>query len=350
MFAVLVARQFENKKTPFPFQDNLETSRTEQDKLKSFLKQVADLSRENITLLRTELKELHGQINDDKADVQLNFRDLCATFEQLLLERDNKERDLVQSLKADHEMEIASHKDLQETKDVESNFLKEENSRLEKVVEEHELLKVDLEEKCKAYDRRIEELEERVKAVLDEKERAVKETEERLHESHKAEIDSIRSRFKLMMSDRSPSESSLEKFDFKDEPLARYSKGDMEEAVMQEMKKWQRKVEEIQIQHEILLEDVRKQISDEKDRQIMLLQERVANLNLECLKHKNTIQQLAESDFNCQNSELLQKIDLLEKEKSELQSEVDRIKQQDLAASVAVVEGEFRLRFQVGVQ
>lgn len=301
--------------------------------------QLADLSRENITLLRTELKELHVQVQDSKSGLQLNFQDFHNAFQELLVARDRKEQELVQRLTADHEIEIADHKLAHEQKDTEINCLKMENVRLEesfkKSADECESLRMQLENN----ERRLEELERRVKEVLEEKEKAVKETAEQLHERHKAEIETIRSRFKLMMSDRSPSESSLEKFDFRDESVAKYSKAEVDEAVTQEMKKWQRKVEEIQIQHEIFLEDLRRQVSDEKDKQIVMLQERVANLNLECMKHKNTIQQLAESDFQCQNSELLRKIDLLEREKFDLQAEMEKLKQQELVTSVAVVEG-----------
>lgn len=302
---------------------------------------MSDLAHENIKLLRTELNVLKSKVEDNTSDVQLNFKDLVESFQQLLLERDNKEREIVQRLRADHELEITEHKRVQEQQDAQINQLKEEKTKLEdsfkKAAEENE---AELKKLSEEYERKMEVLENRVKEVVDEKEKAVKETTDRLHESHKAEIESIRSRFKLMMTDRSPSESSLEKFDFKDDSLARYTKSELEEAVAQETKKWQRKVEEIQIQHEIFLDDVKRQISDEKDKQLVLLQERVANLNLECMKHKNTIQQLAESDLQDQNSELLGRVDLLEREKSGFQADVDAVNQQELVASVAVIEGK----------
>lgn len=298
-------------------------------------------------LLRTELKELQKHIVDNKSDVQLNFNDFVTSFQELLLEYDNKEREIVQRLTVDHELEITDYKRVQEEQNCEMNRLKEENARLQhslqKVAEENTAVKEKLEKVSEDYDCKVNELENRVKEVLDEKEKAVKEITDRLHESHKAEIESIRSRFKLMMCDRSPSETSLEKVDFKEDSSSKHTKAEIEEAVSQEMKRWQRKVEEIQIQHEIFVDDVRREISEEKEKQIVILQERVANLNLECIKHKNTIQQLAESDIQSQNSELLAKLDLLEKEKNELQMEVDRCKQQqppqELVASVAVLEG-----------
>lgn len=275
----------------------------------------------------------------------MNFKQFNASFEDLLLQRDNCEQEIVQKLIADHETEITEYKQVQEEKELEIRHLKEENARLKESAknsnDECEALRSEVEK----FDKGKQEMEKRVQEVLIEKEKAVKETAERLHENHKAEIDSIRSRFKLMMSDRSPSETSLEKFDFRDESVVKHTKIEIEEALAQETKKWQRKVEEIQLQHEISLDDARRQISDEKEKQIMMLQERVANLNLECMKHKNTIQQLAESDIQYQNSELLRKIDLLEKEKCEVQAELEKIKQQDLTASVAIVEGSGAIVF-----
>lgn len=309
-----------------------------------------DLSRENIVLLRTELKELQRHTEDNKSELQLNFKELMTAFQELLQKRDNKEQEIVQRLTVDHELEISEYKRVQQQNNAEIDLLKEENARLqealEKANEDSTTLTAELARVTENYEQRIRDLENRVEEVLGEKEKAVKETADRLHDSHKAEIESIRSRFKWMMSDRSPSESSLEKLDFKDENLVKHTKAEIDEAVMQEMKKWERKVQEIQIQHEIFLEDVRRQISDEKDKQIVILQERVANLNLECMKHKNTIQQLAESDIQCQNSEFLRKIDVLEKEKNELQVEVDRLKQQqEMVGSVAVVEGKIPRQF-----
>lgn len=263
------------------------------------------------------------------------LQELSNSHRELLAQRDNKEREVVQRLTVDHELEVADHRRAQEVKEEKIRSLVEENGRLEGLVEKCEQQRENLSEEIvrvkEDYSRRIDDLERQVKEVLDEKEKAVKDTTERLHQEHKAEMESIRSRFKLMVSERSPSESSLEKFEFRDE-----SSSKVEEAVAQEMRRWQRKVEELQIQHEIFLEDIRKQITEEKDKQIMMLQERVANLNLECMKHKNTIQQLAESDVQTQNSELAKKLDIFEREKKELQAELDRMKQQDLTSSVAV--------------
>lgn len=86
-------------------------------------------------------------------------------------------------------------------------------------------------------------------------------------------------------------------------------------------------------------------MSEDKDKQIELLREREANLNLECIKYKGTIQQLAESESESQNIELLHKVECLEKEKHKLENELtlERSRHEmhpDMAASVAVCEGK----------
>lgn len=320
---------------------------------------MSNIAFENIRLLRTELNALRGNVVENESSVQLNFKDLIESFQQLLIERDYKERQIVQRLTADHELEITEHKRVLEQNDAEINRLKEERRELEdslkKSSEEKETLQAELKKITEEYDRKVEELENRVKEVVEEKEKAVKESKDQLIESHKAEMESIRSRFKLMMADRSPSESSLEKVDLKED--ARFTKTELEEAVAQENKKWLRRMHDLQATHETSLETIKTELMDEKEKSIVLLQERVSSLMLECMKYKGTIQQLAESDAAYQNAELLQKIEVLEKEKSDLMAELEAFKQpqqeqqqqlqqqQEMAASVAVVEGRLDMFF-----
>lgn len=342
----------------FFFQDNLETSRSEQNKLKSFLVTLADMSRQNILVLKSELKELKSQIVDHRAEINLQYGFLGSSWENLSVERDNKEREMLQRVTVDHELEISDHKRVHQAKDEEIKSLRRENLHLETTIrnsaEESGILRGELDNISAKHKKQVEDLERQLLDASAERERMVKETAERLYRDHKAEIDSIRSRFRLMTMERSPSESSLEKIerlDLKDESAAKLmkemfekqAKMDMEEAVGQEVKKWQKKVEEIDIKHELLLEDVTKRISEEKDKQIDILREREASLNLECIKYKRTIQQLAESEVQTENSELLQKIEVLEIEKRLLEVEMEKLKQfgnmQDLGTSVAVYEG-----------
>lgn len=328
------------KNKTITFQDNLETSRTEQDKLKLCLKELADLSRDNIKLLRTELKELQKHVQDNKSDVLLNFSNLTTSFQNLLLKHDSNEREIIEGLNAEHDIQIMEYKMEQHQRSVEKKSLEEQivylDDSLKKASEDNEFLKSELAKVNENCERRVGALESRVKEVLEEKERAVKETTDRLCETHKNEIERLRSHFKYVMSDRSPSQVSIEKFDFKDDSQAKHTKAELDEAVAQETKKWQRTVEQIQIQHYISLEDVRKQITDKKDQEIVALREQVESLIADCKKYKNAIQKISDR-------ELLRRIDLLEREKSELQLQVDGTRQQpltDLAASVAVVEGE----------
>lgn len=101
-----------------------------------------------------------------------------------------------------------------------------------------------------------------------------------------------------------------------------------------------------ELEKEILLDEVSRRVGEDKDKQIELLREREANLNLECIKYKSTIQQLAESESESQNIELLQKVECLERERHKLENELTlertrhEVVHSDMAASVAVCEGQ----------
>lgn len=197
----------------------------------------------------------------------------------------------------------------------------------------------------------------------------------------------FRTRFKLFtLKDRSPSDSSLEKIDHNvidvsrhkeivqqlRDDLAMEKEKAVNEAIVevcfyaqnklesikilnllfQERQRWESKLEQELTQSrirneqekQVLFNEAMRRVVDEKEKQIELWREREAVLNLECIKYKNTIQQLAESenDNSSHNSTLLDKMDALQRDKCQLEAElsaersrrlVDTV--QDLTASVA---------------
>lgn len=85
-----------------------------------------------------------------------------------------------------------------------------------------------------------------------------------------------------------------------------------------------------------------RRVIDEKEKQIEVLREREATLNLECIKYKNTIQQLTEQETESNNS-LLERLDVLEREKCQLEADLSMERSRrltdgpiDMGASVAV--------------
>lgn len=92
----------------------------------------------------------------------------------------------------------------------------------------------------------------------------------------------------------------------------------------------------------MLFNEAMRRVVDEKEKQIECLREREAALNMECIKYKNTIQQLTESESESNNSLLMERVEALERDKNQLEAElsVERSKRvseipQDLTASVA---------------
>lgn len=332
----------------------MDTSRSEQDKLKSFLIKLAELSNENIKLLKAELNDLRAKILNEKSDMNTTCQNLNSSWESLSIERDNKEREVLQRLTIDHESEISDYKRLSQIKEEEIKALRIEKSCLEMSLknsgEENDALKEELEQFLAKHDEKIKELENRMTEMNAEKEKAAKDLTDKLNREHKTEIENIRSRFRLMM-DRSPSDPGLEKTerpDISQEPAIKQMKEqfekrvkiEVEEAVTQEQNKWQKKLEEMQEKYEVMMDNLAKRLSEDKDRQIDLLRERENNLVLECAKYKTTIQQLAECESQSELTELLRKVESLEKEKGLLQAELEKSRMHDLSASIAVLEGK----------
>lgn len=84
-----------------------------------------------------------------------------------------------------------------------------------------------------------------------------------------------------------------------------------------------------------------RRVVDEKEKQIEILREREANLNLECIKFKNTIQQLTETGTESNNS-LIERVEMLERDKCQLEADLSMERSRrlselptDMIASVA---------------
>lgn len=84
-----------------------------------------------------------------------------------------------------------------------------------------------------------------------------------------------------------------------------------------------------------------RRVVDEKEKQIEFLRDREASLNLECIKYKNTIQQLTEQENESTNS-LLAKVEMLERDKCQLEADLSMERSRrltdlpvDMGASVA---------------
>lgn len=336
---------------------------------------MAVLARQAIGQLRSELNELRSLVVTDRSTMSMQYESLTSSWENLTVEIDNKEREIIHKMTTDHKMEIEDFKRLKELKEKEVMNLQKEVLQLEKSLqnssEEVCLLKKAVHELQEEYEKEKKDMEKTVDDLKLEKQQCIKELSEKLVREHKAEIESIRSRFRLMSitkMERSPSESNLdgiERGESKElanhEAIILQLKENYEiekqkavsAAVLQESRKWEiilnEKLGEMKTKHElekeIMLDEAIKKVVEEKDKQIDLLRMLEKNPDDECTNCRNTMQKLTEKENQC--VKLCEKLECLEKEKIEVEAQLGLEKSrfvddstQDMIASVAVCEGK----------
>ncbi|KAF5307853.1 hypothetical protein FQR65_LT06585 [Abscondita terminalis] len=360
-------------------EDNLQTSQTERDRLKDLVLKMAVVAKQAVDLLRIELKEFKSFVFSMRNDIDQQYESVSSSWESLAIEMDNKEKEIVQKITTVHDLEINDFKKLNDDKNQEVDALKTQILKLERSLldstDEVSNLKLTLIKLQKDYEQEKVQLQSELMDSRTDKEHTIQKLKESLNRDHKAELENMRSRFRLMSvskMDRSPSDPNLdkiEKTETKDnnqhEAIILQIKENFEiekerainAAVILESRKWETVLNDtltdmkvkFEIEKEIALDDVTKKVLEEKERQIDLLREREASLNLECIKYKNTIQQLADGESESQNIELLRKVESLERKNSELQMQISVIKPKqlqleestyDLGLSVAICEGK----------
>ncbi|KAK4880673.1 hypothetical protein RN001_008819 [Aquatica leii] len=360
-------------------EDNLQTSQTERDRLKDLVLKMAVVAKQAVDLLRIELKEFKSFVYLMRSGMEGQYESLSSSWETLTVELDNKEKEIVQKITTDHEIEMNDCKKENDIISQEVTSLKNHIASLERSLlnstEEISSLKETLNQLKEDHEKEKMNLQAELVDSRIDKEQSIQKIKETLNREHKAEIESMRSRFRLMSFskiDRSPSDPNLDKVERTEnketnqhEAIILQIKQNCEfekekainAAIIQESRKWEtifnEKLEEVklkfEIEKEIALDDVTKKVIEEKEKQIDLLRERENTLNLECIKYKNTIQKLADSEGGSQNIELLKKVESLERKNSELQMQISISKPKplqldestyDLGLSVAICEGK----------
>lgn len=333
--------------------------------MKSCLSKLNQLANEAIIQLRSEVTELKSQVVSSLNDANQHCDTLSTTWNSLMIIKENKEKENLDEMK----VIIDNLKKQEEIKDRHIKDLLLEKSTLEceilKTCENLNELKDQFNNIIEENSKTVEDLQKQLQEKELEKEKSIKEVSDRLKRNHKAELESIRTRFKLMTMERSPSDNNLDKSaDFASLPnhstlllqMTENFEMDKEkainEALLKERSHWEKllsiRIRELENKFEedkeFTIQNLAKKITEEKDKQIDILMDRERNLNLECMKYKNTIQQLAENETECSDSELLKKIDALQKDKDSLEQELEKIKNDraiDLATSLAVCDGKF---------
>ncbi|XP_057670017.1 RB1-inducible coiled-coil protein 1 isoform X2 [Diorhabda carinulata] len=351
-------------------EDNLQISRTEHDRLKNVLGKLHQLAMEATLDLRSELSALKTHVLATQNCTSQYCDSLTNSWENLIVLREQKEKDTLESITKNHEDAIKelSKREEENNKQIE-NLLNDKVSLENDLLKSRELLEEFKENLVKLKEENIkikEDLQNQLLEKDQEMNKLIKETSDRLVKDHKAEIENIRSRFKLMTMERSPSDNTFEKsldsnnlqsnstflqqmkdnFDLEKEKAVNDAVEQERTTLMELMDNRIREIEsKFLSEKNLALQDLAIKISEEKDKQIEVLMEREKNLTLECIKYKGTIQQLAESATESSDVELLKMISTLQSEKEALIEELENSKMSkdksiDMSTSVAVCEAK----------
>lgn len=190
----------------------------ENERLKALLQSMSQLSLSSIALLRDQLRAIGDDVNCNRTNFSSEFEKIENAWTSLKQQQVNAEREVVNRLTVDHELELNDVRKCLTIKDDEIAALKCDNSKLlEKLantkLESERVAKQTTDETDKLR-ARLEELQQKVANIECDREKAVNELKDKLNREHKTEIESLRCRYKLMKNmDRSPSDTSLEKID-----------------------------------------------------------------------------------------------------------------------------------------
>lgn len=320
--------------------ETYESTQNEITRLKQLLRRMQEISLDKINLLREQLQLIQQDLASNKETVNEDIGTVVTTFTVMEQEIKNRERELVQRLTVDHELEMNDIRMNVSNKDDELQTLRSEKIDM---VAQHESEKCLLRDTSEKLTEEVAELKKRLEQIEEEKQRELNEMKERLTREHKNEIELMRSRIKMMTSvDRSPSDTSLEKIERPDmidmvnhEIIVAQIKEDLmkekEAAVMIAVEQERARLESSRT---LLAESPRssnpdflRRMVEDRDKQLEALRERETMLIKENLKYRDTIQSLADSDITGSNVSILQdKLAQLQQEKEALEHELAREK------------------------
>ncbi|XP_018375015.1 PREDICTED: RB1-inducible coiled-coil protein 1 isoform X2 [Trachymyrmex cornetzi] len=367
-------------------EENLGNTREEVERLRSILKTMKTVVCEELSSVRNELAILRNQSSEDKNGIVEMTERVRVALSLHSREYDRRLQEREQEMTIEHEYEIADVKKLMQSREEEICTLKRNLLEKETELAEHERLvatmhqkledeqierrnlhdrlhqqledysrvleqaRIDKEEAVKKLNderfleitsltnsltqcqKRIQELEENLVTARNDQERMVKEATDKLQMEYKTELETIRSRFKLMTAstmERSPSDSSLEKIERTDvielvnhEAILAQAREDMKienamavrTAIIKERADCMAKLD-----NELRLA---KEVVEEKNREIEMYRMRTAALIEQGKHYKHTIDRLL-GDFELKSEiqqTLLEKMKNLEADKACLEN------------------------------
>lgn len=337
------------------FQENLGTTRIEVERLIGILRNMYQLSQSSIAFLREQLAALKAENTANRADFRNQVEAINKTCSAIQVEAQNRERETIQRLTVDHELEMNDLRESVDQKDDEIQSLRSDNSTMKasfiETVSKYESEKKELNEKIDEMKEVIMKLEKQVADSQIDQKKAVQDAVDQLEHRHKTDIESLRSRYKLMTTmDRTPSDTSLEKIERPDvidigshEQLMAQAREDFNDekeraiksAVDQERQRWET-AQALKSQQQRSIagsspgvsassHDCYKRILEEKERQLDQLRDKEAVLIKENQRFKETIQSLTEPELCSNQINMKNRIDELELEKESLTKELDKL-------------------------
>ncbi|XP_051169507.1 RB1-inducible coiled-coil protein 1 isoform X2 [Leptopilina boulardi] len=336
-------------------QENLGNTQEEVDRLRNLLRMMKTATTEALQAFKIELADLKGRMNFDESGIATITEQLnqAVTLHSNECKRIIQERE--QEMTVDHELEMADLKKMLQNRDEDIRAMKCTIIEKETDIREHERLlntmrqtldnekseknilqarfhgqletmkQASLEKEntlkeandariieiasltssLNQCQERIQELEKNLAISRADEERLVKEASDKLQVEYKRELETIRSRFKLMAAstmERSPSDSSLEKIERTDvielvnhEAILAQTKEDM---ILERAAEIRHAIEKERTEFTVKFDQelqVARQMVEEKERELEMYRSREMTLIAECERYKNIISLLTES-------------------------------------------------------
>lgn len=177
-----------------------------------------DITSQSCTMIRQKMQQIKTDSQMNRTFVEKKFEKIAQTWEHIKDETKTQEQGVISRITVDHELELIEIRSFLVAKQEEIDSLLQSKVQLtetcsmlmmkqQKDAEDHGRIEMELKQK-------IIDLEQLVSNANVDKLKAVNELKENMNREHKTEIESLRSRFKLMTNmERSPSDTSLEKIE-----------------------------------------------------------------------------------------------------------------------------------------
>nr|CAD7571113.1 unnamed protein product [Timema californicum] len=337
-------------------QENLGSTRNEVERVQNLLEAASRVMREAVANLRDDLALLRSKTALERDEVLRLCRDLAAGLagkqQEIVAGQVLQERELIQRLTVDHELEMVNLK--QDTKveiDAKDEKIKELKQCIENKEQELATLRADMErrleeevrerrEVVRSFESQLYEcrtlcgeLQQQLDSADREKVRELKDQCDKLTQDYKAEVESLRSRFRMAL-DCSPSDSSLEKIERSN--LCAEKEAAVKTAIEQERARWQATLEQkIKIvktradaEKQVWFNEAMRRVVGEKDRQLDAARAREVSLIEECHRHQETIRRLTDEQgagpmsLGAEPGDVLERLSNLESVNARLKTEL----------------------------